>query len=38
VLDSRIVKRSYGKVFLETLPPCRLTSRREEALGFLHQC
>jgi ATP-dependent DNA helicase DinG len=38
VLDSRIVKRSYGKIFLETLPPCRLTSRREEALGFLHQC
>ena len=26
ILDSRIVKKAYGKVFMASLPPCRVTS------------
>ena len=35
VLDSRLFKRSYGKIFLESLPESTITHRREDIGGFL---
>ena len=35
VLDSRLFKRSYGKVFLESLPQSTITHRREDIGRFL---
>jgi ATP-dependent DNA helicase DinG len=35
ILDSRIRTRPYGRVFLDSLPPCRVVSEREEVAGFL---
>ncbi|MCG6918671.1 MAG: ATP-dependent DNA helicase [Deltaproteobacteria bacterium] len=35
VLDSRLFKRSYGKVFLESLPESTITHRREDIGKFL---
>jgi ATP-dependent DNA helicase DinG len=34
ILDSRLVRMSYGRRFLESLPPCPLTHRREDVLRF----
>jgi len=34
VLDSRLRKRSYGSLFLKSLPPCRLTGKVEDVLDF----
>ncbi|HEV8487955.1 MAG TPA: ATP-dependent DNA helicase [Blastocatellia bacterium] len=31
ILDPRLRTKSYGKVFLQSLPPCRITSKIEEA-------
>ena len=35
VLDSRLFKRSYGKIFLESLPESTITHRREDIGKFL---
>jgi ATP-dependent DNA helicase DinG len=35
VLDSRLFKRSYGKLFLESLPESAITHRREDIGRFL---
>ena len=35
ICDPRITTRSYGAVFLESLPPMKQASNREEAEGFL---
>jgi ATP-dependent DNA helicase DinG len=37
VLDSRLFKRSYGKLFLESLPESTITHRREDIGKFLKQ-
>jgi len=37
VLDSRLFKRSYGKLFLASLPDSTITHRREDIGKFLHQ-
>jgi ATP-dependent DNA helicase DinG len=34
VLDPRISKKSYGRVFLESLPPCPVTARLQEVHAF----
>jgi len=35
ILDPRLRKKSYGRIFLESLPPCPVTTRREDiALMF----
>ena len=34
VLDPRIRTRPYGKLFLDSLPPCRVTSRRSDIGTF----
>ena len=34
LLDNRILTRSYGKVFLESLPPYRVSSDRAEVERF----
>jgi ATP-dependent DNA helicase DinG len=36
ICDPRIRTRSYGRVFLESLPPMRLASDRGEVQNFLH--
>jgi ATP-dependent DNA helicase DinG len=35
ILDPRIRTRPYGRVFLDSLPPCRVVSEREEVASFL---
>lgn len=37
VLDSRLFKRSYGKIFLESLPESTITHQREDIGKFLYQ-
>jgi ATP-dependent DNA helicase DinG len=34
ILDPRVRTRTYGRAFLESLPPCRLVSEREAVAGF----
>jgi ATP-dependent DNA helicase DinG len=34
ILDSRLHSRGYGKAFLESLPPCPMTSGREDLRRF----
>ena len=34
VLDNRILKKQYGKVFLESLPPYRRTTRMDQVSSF----
>jgi ATP-dependent DNA helicase DinG len=34
ILDGRTLTRRYGQAFLESLPPCPLTSRREDLAQF----
>ena len=34
LLDNRLLKKAYGKVFLESLPPYRRTSELGEVAGF----
>lgn len=36
--DPRLVSRSYGPVFLASLPPFARTRERERVLGFLRDC
>jgi ATP-dependent DNA helicase DinG len=35
ILDPRLRTRPYGRTFLESLPPCRVTSERRDVAGFL---
>jgi len=35
VLDSRLIERSYGQRFLESLPPARLVHDHSAIEGFL---
>ncbi|MBI4442845.1 MAG: DEAD/DEAH box helicase [Acidobacteria bacterium] len=37
LLDTRIISRKYGKIFLESLPPYRLTRERAEVGKFFSQ-
>jgi Rad3-related DNA helicase len=37
ILDGRTLTRRYGQAFLESLPPCPLTSRREDLARFFAQ-
>jgi ATP-dependent DNA helicase DinG len=34
ILDGRLLTRGYGRAFLESLPPCRMTSAREDLRTF----
>jgi len=34
ILDSRLLSRGYGRAFLESLPPCPVTSGRAELVRF----
>lgn len=34
ILDPRLLTRGYGRVFLESLPPCEVTSNREDLRRF----
>jgi ATP-dependent DNA helicase DinG len=36
VLDPRIRTQSYGKMFLRSLPPCRIVSKIEDAAAMFH--
>jgi ATP-dependent DNA helicase DinG len=35
ILDPRLRTRSYGRTFVEALPPCRIVAEREQVAGFL---
>jgi len=35
VLDGRLFKRSYGKIFLESLPESNITHQRKDIGAFL---
>ena len=37
ILDARIVTRNYGRIFLDSLPPYRVTRRLEDVEGFLQE-
>ncbi|HYE15602.1 MAG TPA: helicase C-terminal domain-containing protein, partial [Pyrinomonadaceae bacterium] len=37
VLDPRLRKQAYGRLFLESLPPCRITSDLSEAAAVFEQ-
>jgi ATP-dependent DNA helicase DinG len=38
ILDHRLVKKSYGKIFLESLPPYSRTNHLEEVMDFMREC
>jgi ATP-dependent DNA helicase DinG len=35
ILDPRLKTKPYGRVFLQSLPPCHVTSKLEEAAAIL---
>ncbi|KAF0246538.1 MAG: hypothetical protein FD167_3449, partial [bacterium] len=35
ILDPRLRTKSYGRMFLESLPPCPVTTRREDIMLIL---
>ncbi|MFQ5724449.1 MAG: ATP-dependent DNA helicase, partial [Terriglobia bacterium] len=37
ILDNRIRRKQYGKLFLDSLPPYRITSELREVRRFLHE-
>ena len=37
VLDTRIMTKNYGRMFLRSLPTCRITDDRQEFADFLHR-
>ncbi len=37
ILDHRMVRKPYGRVFLESLPPYRQTNRLEEVKDFMRE-
>jgi ATP-dependent DNA helicase DinG len=38
ILDHRMIRKPYGKVFLESLPGYRRTERMEEVRAFMREC
>jgi len=38
ILDHRIVKKQYGKIFFDSLPPYRRAGRLEEVSDFMQEC
>lgn len=36
ILDPRLRTKSYGKLFLKSIPPCRVTSHLEDAAAIFH--
>jgi ATP-dependent DNA helicase DinG len=36
ILDPRLITKSYGRLFLESLPPCRTTRKIEEVAQFFN--
>ncbi len=38
ILDHRMVRKSYGRVFFESLPPYRQTNRLEDVKAFMREC
>ena len=38
ILDHRIVKKHYGKIFFDSLPPYRRAGRLEEVSEFMQEC
>jgi ATP-dependent DNA helicase DinG len=36
ILDNRVRKKQYGRLFLESLPPYRITSKLEDVRRFFH--
>jgi ATP-dependent DNA helicase DinG len=38
ILDHRIVKKQYGKIFFDSLPPYRRAGRLEEVSEFMQEC
>ncbi|HET9177810.1 MAG TPA: helicase C-terminal domain-containing protein [Terriglobia bacterium] len=38
ILDHRIVKKPYGKIFFESLPPYRRAGRLDEVSEFMQEC
>jgi ATP-dependent DNA helicase DinG len=38
ILDNRLVRKHYGKVFFESLPPYGRTNRLEEVKAFMREC
>jgi ATP-dependent DNA helicase DinG len=34
ILDNRLLSRGYGRAFLESLPPCPVTTAREDLERF----
>ena len=37
VLDRRLLARSYGQAFLDSLPPCKITTRMEDVEDFFRR-
>jgi ATP-dependent DNA helicase DinG len=37
ILDPRLRTKAYGRTFLKSLPPCRVTSQIEDLAGIFHQ-
>jgi ATP-dependent DNA helicase DinG len=37
ILDNRLVRKGYGKIFLESLPPYRRTHQVEDVRGFMQK-
>jgi ATP-dependent DNA helicase DinG len=35
--DPRLTSKSYGRVFLDSLPPMRRSTAREDALAFIRR-
>jgi ATP-dependent DNA helicase DinG len=35
ILDNRMMRKQYGRTFLESLPRYRLTNRLDEVKGFM---
>lgn len=38
ILDNRMIRKQYGKVFLESLPPYGRTNRLDEVREFMREC
>jgi ATP-dependent DNA helicase DinG len=35
ILDSRLLRKPYGRLFLVSLPPCPVTQDRQEVVAFM---
>ncbi|MGH9430099.1 MAG: ATP-dependent DNA helicase [Terriglobia bacterium] len=38
ILDHRLIRKSYGKIFLESLPPYARTNRLDDVMDFMREC